>query len=188
MKRSIILVGIKGSGKSTHGKALANHLKVPFYDIDALIEYFAKMPVRQVYLEKGLSWFMMMEEAVCKKLVASTENKSVVISTGGGICDNMPALLDLKGKGEIVFLKQDIATCVEKIMDKVTKNPDGTFSNIPAYVQKREPETREDIEKYLTECFSEREHIYSEVSDSVILLKKEASIDDNFKIILEALG
>ena len=38
MKRSIILVGIKGSGKSTHGKALANHLKVPFYDIDALID------------------------------------------------------------------------------------------------------------------------------------------------------
>lgn len=186
MKKSYILVGIKGSGKSTHSKKLAEHFKYTYYDTDAVIEHVTKTSVRDVYLQKGVSWFMQMEEQVCKKIIQATENKEVIISTGGGICDNMPALLELKGKGEIVFLKQDINVCVEKILSKVTRNPDGSFENIPAYIKVYNPSSLEEIATLLTDCFTERLRIYEEISDIVVNIK-EASIDDNFNTILEAL-
>ena len=43
LKRSIVLVGLMGSGKSSIGKRLAQHLTMKFADSDAKIEKTAKM-------------------------------------------------------------------------------------------------------------------------------------------------
>ena len=65
---SIIIVGMKHSGKSSLGKGLATNLSIPFFDTDAIIEEQTKLPVRQLFVEKGESAFKNAEVESCKFL------------------------------------------------------------------------------------------------------------------------
>ena len=48
--RSIFLIGMMGSGKSTTGPKLAKELQYKFIDLDCLIENLAKKPIDQIFL------------------------------------------------------------------------------------------------------------------------------------------
>lgn len=183
---SLILVGCKSCGKSTQGKALADHYGTDFYDIDAVIEEMQGMSVRDFYNKKGVIEFMMAEEAACKKVVESCGTKKVIISTGGGICDNAPALLELKSKGRFLFLKIDINHSVERIMARIQEIEPGKFSNVPAYIAVKKPESIDQIRQYLLERFTERTNLYQAIADITVDIKN-APQEENFKSILGAI-
>lgn len=181
-----ILMGCKSCGKSTQGNNLSKEFKVPFFDTDTLIEKMVDMPVREYYTKKGGAAFMQAEEEVCKKLASEYAGQKIVISTGGGICENAPALNELKALGQFVFLKLSIEVSVSRIMKRITENADGEFQNVPSYIMVKNPKSLEEIRQLLTERFEERTKKYASIADITVEIK-EASRDENFKSIIEAL-
>jgi len=105
----IVLIGPKHSGKTSAGRELALLLKIPFYDLDALIEERAGQSVRSLY-SAGPELFREAEAEALEALLSlheSDENQAEgcitggVLAAGGGITDNPAALAPLmKGNNQ----------------------------------------------------------------------------------------
>ena len=80
--RKIVLIGYMASGKTTMGKILAVKLGISHVDLDDLIQKETKLPIENIFSEKGEIYFRKNEHTLFKKLVESKE--SLIISTGGG--------------------------------------------------------------------------------------------------------
>ena len=82
----IALVGLRGGGKSTLGKLLADRLGVPFIELDRMVEqeYGASMPL--LIENSGVATFKRLERACLERVIA--EHQAVVIATAGGIVAN----------------------------------------------------------------------------------------------------
>ena len=79
----VALVGLRGAGKSTIGRLLARRLKLPFLELDALIESAAGLPAAQIFELHGEPYFRRLEREVLARLAAS--DRTVVLATGGGL-------------------------------------------------------------------------------------------------------
>ncbi len=79
-KTKIILTGFMGTGKTTVGKLLADHLKYRFIDTDELIEARNNRSISDIFQEVGEEAFREMERAIVREIA---ELDGVVISTGG---------------------------------------------------------------------------------------------------------
>ena len=101
---SIVLMGCKHCGKTTQGKLLAQKLGFDFIDTDDEIGRLRGVDFRTLYQTKGVTEFTLAEEEACKSIIQKNGNRKIVISTGGGICDNPPALQALRDAGKFVFL------------------------------------------------------------------------------------
>jgi shikimate kinase len=47
--KTIVLVGLMGSGKTSIGKRLANRLELSFFDSDIEVEQAAGYPIKEIY-------------------------------------------------------------------------------------------------------------------------------------------
>ncbi|MEY1555372.1 shikimate kinase [Yoonia sp. R2331] len=81
LKRTIVLVGMMGSGKSAIGRALSARLQVPFQDSDAAIEEAAQDTIADIFARDGEAFFRRRESEVIKRLL---DGPPAVLSTGGG--------------------------------------------------------------------------------------------------------
>ena len=79
-KTKIILTGFMGTGKTTVGKLLADHLNYRFIDTDELIESRNHRSISDIFHDLGEEAFREMERAIVRELA---ELDGVVISTGG---------------------------------------------------------------------------------------------------------
>ncbi|MDA8060072.1 MAG: shikimate kinase [Leptospirillum sp.] len=78
----ILLVGPRGSGKTTIGHSLARVRDLPFYDTDRMVEEVIREPIASFWAREGEGSFRTLESLVLQKLFGM---KSGVVSTGGGI-------------------------------------------------------------------------------------------------------
>jgi shikimate kinase len=81
LRRSVVLVGMMGSGKTAVGKALAHRLGVPFLDSDAEIERAAQATIPEIFARDGEPFFRDREAEVIGRLLGGPP---AIISTGGG--------------------------------------------------------------------------------------------------------
>ncbi|CAB4332573.1 MAG: AAA family ATPase [Actinobacteria bacterium] len=95
-----IFIGPMGSGKSTIGKAVAKSLKLTFRDTDTEIEKIEKMPVSQIFLDKGEEYFRSVERKVLRQELLSDET---VLALGGGAPLSMDAQSALRASSSKVF-------------------------------------------------------------------------------------
>jgi shikimate kinase/3-dehydroquinate synthase len=79
--RSVVLVGLMGSGKSAIGRRLALRLGLPFADADAEIEAAAGQTVAEIFARFGEAAFRDGERRVIARLLAGPP---LVLATGGG--------------------------------------------------------------------------------------------------------
>lgn len=111
-ERSIVLVGMMGSGKTTIGKRLAARLGLPFVDADAAIEEAASMPISEIFARFGEPHFRDGERRVIARLM---EGERQVIATGGGaFCDEVTRSLIL-GHGFAIWLDADIRVLAGRV-------------------------------------------------------------------------
>ena len=84
--RRIALVGLRGAGKSTLGRMLAEKLGVPFIELDRMVEqqYGASVPL--LIEMSGVATFKRHERICLERVIA--ENEAAVIATAGGIVSN----------------------------------------------------------------------------------------------------
>jgi shikimate kinase len=78
---SIILIGYRGSGKTTLGRRLADELRWPFVDLDERIVEAAGRTIKQIFEESGESAFRELESQHLAEVVVLKDH---VISLGGG--------------------------------------------------------------------------------------------------------
>lgn len=96
----LVLVGLRGSGKTTSGRAAATVLGVPFFDLDALIEARGRT-IPDIFAAEGEEGFRRIERGVLLSLAPPAH---AVIATGGGAVlhpDNRTRLATL---GHVVYL------------------------------------------------------------------------------------
>ena len=80
--RSIFLIGMMGSGKSSTGPILAEFLKYKYVDLDLLIEKLTRKTIDKVFSEEGEEYFRDLETQCLQEII---KLPSVVVSTGGGV-------------------------------------------------------------------------------------------------------
>ena len=101
--RRIALVGLRGAGKSTLGRRLADALGCPFIELDRLVEqnYGARIP--DLIEMAGLATFRRYERACLERVIA--EHDAAVIATAGGIVSDSETYALLLRRTHTVWIK-----------------------------------------------------------------------------------
>jgi shikimate kinase len=87
----IVLIGPRGSGKTTIGHLLAENLGYPFIDTDRMVEAAEGMAIPAIFAERGELAFRAAESAAIRAL---PQDRGVVATGGGAVLlsDNVQAL------------------------------------------------------------------------------------------------
>jgi shikimate kinase len=115
--RNIVLAGFMGTGKTAVGKELSRLLSMRLIDIDHEIEQAEAMPIKDIFLEKGESYFREIEAEIIQKHAAE---KKLIIATGGGAVLREENLAALKKNGMIFCL----TARPETILDRTSRSDD----------------------------------------------------------------
>lgn len=111
LARSIVLVGLMGSGKSAIGRRLADHLGAAFVDTDARIEARAGMPVSEIFAAHGEAAFRAMErEAVFSALAEAPQ----VIAFGGGAYMDVEIRTEARRRATTIWLRAETGLLAER--------------------------------------------------------------------------
>jgi XRE family aerobic/anaerobic benzoate catabolism transcriptional regulator len=79
----VALLGVRGAGKSTVGQQLARRLGVPFFELDALVERAAGLPLAQIFEVHGEAYYRRLERETLGAFVR--EHPAAILATGGSI-------------------------------------------------------------------------------------------------------
>ncbi len=79
----IVLVGLRGAGKTTIGQAVAAALGVPFVELDQRIEQLAGMRLSDIFSIHGEPYYRRLEREAIERVAA--EPGRAVVATGGGV-------------------------------------------------------------------------------------------------------
>jgi shikimate kinase len=102
----IIIIGMRGSGKTTVGAILARKLGINFYDMDSIIEKEIKKTIFSLFKDGKESQFRKIEHDLLLKLSKLSKG---VLSTGGGIILNSENKTIIK-ENFTIWLRGDIST------------------------------------------------------------------------------
>ena len=114
--RRIALVGLRGAGKSTLGRRLADELACPFIELDRLVEqdYGARIP--DLIEMAGLATFRRYERACLERVI--DEHDTAVIATAGGIVSNAETYALLLRRTHTVWIKARPDEHMKRVMEQ----------------------------------------------------------------------
>jgi shikimate kinase len=110
-RRSVVLVGMMGAGKSSIGRRLASRLGIPFVDADSEIEIAAGMSIPEIFDKHGEPEFRKGEARVIARLL---DNGPQVLATGGGAVMDQQTRDLIHIKGVSVWLKADLDVLMKR--------------------------------------------------------------------------
>lgn len=170
--RKIVLIGYMASGKTTMGKILAVKLGISHVDLDDLIQKETKLPIENIFSEKGEIYFRKNEHTLFKKLVESKE--SLIISTGGGTPCYADNHLFLNGEGVIsIYLKASIDLLYDRLLTEKSKRPLVADKN------------KEELKEFIAKQLFERSYYYNKATFKISIDGK--NIEDIASEILDLL-
>lgn len=167
LNQNIVLIGFRGAGKTTFGKAIAKELGLPFADLDKEIEFVTGMSIPDYTEKYGWQQFREVEQKVAHDFC---RNFSGIIASGGGTIENSKNLQNLKKTGKFVFL-----------------NPD--FSDVRKYLLKDKTRPRLNPElplhQEIDQAWEQRKGIYGATADIEVRpdIKNENIAEEAQKII-----
>lgn len=118
LRRTVVLVGLMGAGKTAVGGAVARALGVPFLDSDEEIAKAAQMTVAEIFARDGEVFFRARESEVLQRLLSSAP---CVLSTGGGAFMSEQNRAAISAKGVSVWLKADLDLLWQRVRHKTTR-------------------------------------------------------------------
>lgn len=118
LKKTVVLVGMMGAGKTAVGKALATMLHAPFLDSDAEIEKAANMTIPEIFERDGEPFFRFKERQVISRLL---ERQKGVLSTGGGAYMAAENRDIISKKGAAIWLNADLDLLWQRVRHKDTR-------------------------------------------------------------------
>lgn len=132
-KRSIVLVGLMGCGKSSIGKRLAARLGLPFVDADEEIERAAAKTINDIFSDHGEAHFRDGERKVISRLL---NNGPQVLATGGGAYMHPETRQRIREDGVSIWLRADLPVLMRRVMKRDTRpllrdgNPEATMRKL----------------------------------------------------------
>jgi len=142
-RQGLALVGLRGTGKSTVGRILAERLGRPFADADHEIEAKVGKPIRAIFEEQGEAVFRDWEESVLAEL---TTRSGAILATGGGAILREVNRARLRSFGLIVWLVADPAELAVRLQadarglaDRPALTSAGTIAELAGVLQARTP-------------------------------------------------
>jgi XRE family aerobic/anaerobic benzoate catabolism transcriptional regulator len=114
--RRIALVGLRGAGKSTLGKRLAQAFGCPFVELDRLVEqdYGARIP--DLIEMAGLATFRRYERACLERVL--DQHEAAVIATAGGIVSNPETYALLLRRTHAIWIKARPEEHMSRVMEQ----------------------------------------------------------------------
>ncbi len=164
-KNNLILIGFMGVGKGTVARALVSKYDMFAIDTDDIIESQEKKKIKDIFKEKGETYFRNLEQKCANWLENSVDN--TVISTGGGFYKRA----NLSKVGKIIYLQSSF----EGILNRIGNSP-----NAIKKLKKRP--LLQDIEE-AKKLYNLRIPEYENISD-VIVDVEDRDIDDIVKDIM----
>lgn len=119
-RRSIVLVGMMGCGKSAIGRLLASELGLPYFDSDAEIVAAADLSIPEIFERFGEEYFRKGEQRVISRLLS--EGPSVV-SLGGGAFMSQTTRDEIAAGGVSVWLTADLDLLMNRVMRRPKSRP-----------------------------------------------------------------
>jgi shikimate kinase len=139
-RRSIVLVGMMGAGKSTIGRRLGARLRLPFLDADVEIETaHAGVTIPEIFATHGEPYFRDGEARVIARLL---DGGPAVIATGGGAFMREETRDRIRDKAISIWLKADVEIIMKRVKRRAdrpllqTEDPAATVSRL---LEGREP-------------------------------------------------
>lgn len=168
LRKTVVLVGMMGAGKTAVGRALAARLGVPFLDSDVEIEKAANMTIAEIFQRDGEQFFRARESEVIGRLLDGTPG---ILSVGGGafLAERNREMIAQKGLS--VWLDADLDLLWSRVKHKNTR---------PLL---RTPNPRET----LRELFEAREPFYAQ-ADLRVAAHRDYSIDNMAEAVEGALA
>ena len=148
--RSLYLVGMMGSGKTSTGRPLAERLGYGFVDADAVIEQAAGCSIPDIFDRDGEAGFRSLESQV---LSAISQRRSLVVATGGGVV-TQPENWGMLHSGIVIWL--DVVP--DQLLQRL--NADSTVRPL---LQTADPEAA------LNALLNERRPLYAEADLTVVI-------------------
>jgi shikimate kinase/3-dehydroquinate synthase len=116
---NIFLYGPSGTGKSTLGKLLAQNLKLPFIDLDHVIETEAGVSIQQIMEEQGEPAFRDLETIALNESVGHASSvtplQDKVIALGGGTLLRDENRIFAEAHGKVILLMADVDTLYQRL-------------------------------------------------------------------------
>jgi shikimate kinase len=165
---NIVLIGMRGSGKTTVGRILATKLERGLVEMDELIIHRAGLSIPEIVEQYGWAKFRDLEEEIAGE-VAHREN--IINATGGGVVTREKNIQELRRNGVLVWLKSSPGSLIKRIGQGTTR---------PLLVSGRT--MREDIEVTL----AERGLLYQQAADFVVDTENKTP-DEVAEIIIDLL-
>jgi shikimate kinase len=147
-RRTIVLVGLMGAGKTKIGRRLAARLNLPFFDSDNEIEAAAGETIEEIFGNRGEAVFRDGERRVIARLLGRPVH---VLATGGGAFMDPATRALIIRRGVSVWLRADLDVLLARV---------GRRNNRPL-LQHQDPRA------VLAELIERRHPIYAE-ADVVI--------------------
>lgn len=168
LQRTVVLVGMMGSGKTAIGRALACRLHTPFVDSDAAIEEAAALSIPEIFARDGEAFFRKREAEVLRRLLSGPPG---IVSTGGGAFLSEANRDAIAQMGVAVWLDADLATLWERVRHKDTR----------PLLRTADPKAT------LTDIFNARTPIYR-LAGLQINVNEHASIDQTTQSVIDTLA
>ncbi len=141
---NIVLIGYRGTGKSTVAKILGQRLQRTVISTDAEIVKEAGQSIPEIVEKFGWDHFRDLETQMCKKL---QNQDDLIIDTGGGLILKEENATILKDNGTIFWLTAEVPTIVKRISGD-TQRP--SLSGTKTFVEEIEDILKERTPKYQT--------------------------------------
>lgn len=135
LKKTVVMIGMMGAGKTAVGTSLARHLSVPFLDSDDEIVSAANRSIAEIFERDGEAFFRAREAEVLARLLRGTP---CILSTGGGafLAEGNRQLIHEAGIS--VWLRADVELLWQRVRHKTTRpllrtaNPRATLVELTA--------------------------------------------------------
>ena len=137
----VALVGLRGAGKSTIGRRLAQRMAVPFVELDDLVSRSAGLTLAELFELHGEAYYRRLERETLRRFV--DEAHPAVLATGGSIVNDRETYALLREHATTIWLRarpEDHWNRVIKQGDRrpMAENPHA-FAELCALLKAREP-------------------------------------------------